>query len=51
MTPPPAWLPGLAEAISLADLSPDPVAALALIARYEQTRAEAIGTSGDGAYA
>ncbi|MEO7318733.1 MAG: hypothetical protein ABIZ56_07070, partial [Chthoniobacteraceae bacterium] len=50
-TSPPAWLPALAEAISLANLPPEPIAALALIARYEQTRAAAMAETGDGAYA
>ena len=50
-TPPPAWLPQLAETLSLADLPPEPVAAYALIVGYEQTRADALGEPGDGAYA
>ena len=50
-TPPPAWLPQLAEAISLADLPSEPIAAFLLVARYEHTRAEAVTESGEGAYA
>ena len=50
-TPPPAWLAQLAEALSLAELPPDPAAALALVAQYEQTRAAALAEPGDSAYA
>ena len=50
-TPPPAWLAQLTETIALAELPADPAAALALIARYEQTRADALATTGDEAYA
>ena len=50
-TPPPPWLGQLAEALSLADLPPEPIAAFALIARYEQTRAAAMAEKGDGPYA
>ena len=50
-TPPPAWLAQLAEALSLADLPPEPIAAFALIVRYEQTRAAAMAETGDGTYA
>ena len=49
--PPPAWLAQLAETISLAELPTDPLAGMALIARYEKTRAEAIASTGDDAYA
>ena len=48
-TPAPAWLPELAEAISLSDLRPE--TALALITHYAQTRAEAMAEPGDSAYA
>ena len=50
-TPAPTWLPQLAEAISLADLPPEPIAAFALVARYEQTRAEALAMKGGDSYA
>ena len=50
-TTPPAWLPQLAEVISLSELPPDPAAALALIVQYERTCAAALAEPGDGAYA
>ena len=50
-TPPPAWLPQLAETISLAELPPNPLAALGIFARYAQTRTDARASTGDDAYA
>lgn len=49
--PAPAWLVPLAEMISLAELPAEPIAAFALIGRYEQTRADAVAETGDGVYA
>ena len=50
-TPPPAWLPQLAETVSLAELPPSPLAASAIFARYMQTRDDALASTGDDAYA
>jgi hypothetical protein len=50
-TPPPEWLAPLAEMVSLCERPTEPTAGLALIAKYEQTRAAAMSEPGDGAYA
>ena len=50
-TPPPAWLPQMAEAISLVGPAADHSATLSLIAGYEQARASARTFAGTDAYA
>jgi eukaryotic-like serine/threonine-protein kinase len=49
--PPPGWLSQIAEIVALVDIPPEPVAALALLARYEKARADALANPGDDAYA
>ncbi len=49
--PLPGWLLPMAETVSLTELPDEPDAVLALIARYEQARAEALGSNGDTAFA
>ena len=49
-TPAPEWLARITEAISLAELTSNPLEAYALVVRYEKTRAEALATPGNDAY-